>query len=138
LYGSIRRCLVSVFEWHNETLNIWTHLLGCLWFLWLAGYSWVSFEGKGLDAAVVVIYCLGAASTLLLSTVFHTFNAHSHDVCMACHALDWATVAVLIGAADLLVAWAEVRGWSYVILTPYSSEVHSVCVGLPRSGMHAS
>lgn len=37
---SIRDLALSIFEWHNETLNIWTHLFGtlvCLYFLfWLS------------------------------------------------------------------------------------------------------
>nr|CAD1840243.1 unnamed protein product [Ananas comosus var. bracteatus] len=32
----IRDALLSAFSWHNETLNVWTHLGGFLVFLWLA------------------------------------------------------------------------------------------------------
>lgn len=33
---SLRDALHSVFAWHNETLNVWSHLGGFLLFLWLA------------------------------------------------------------------------------------------------------
>jgi hypothetical protein len=31
-------CFASLFQWHNETLNIWTHLLGSLFFMALIIY----------------------------------------------------------------------------------------------------
>lgn len=35
-YTSWRHILNSLFEWHNETLNIWTHLVGfCIFFVLL-------------------------------------------------------------------------------------------------------
>ena len=32
---SFRQTVASVFEWHNETWNVWTHLLGFFLFAWL-------------------------------------------------------------------------------------------------------
>lgn len=32
---SLKQALFSLFIWHNETLNIWTHLLGFAMFVWL-------------------------------------------------------------------------------------------------------
>ena len=29
---------MSLFQWHNETLNIWTHLIGCVLFVGLIIY----------------------------------------------------------------------------------------------------
>ncbi|KAK9130296.1 hypothetical protein Sjap_010783 [Stephania japonica] len=37
----LREALLSVFTWHNETLNVWTHLGGFLIFLGLALWSWM-------------------------------------------------------------------------------------------------
>ncbi|KAJ6331899.1 hypothetical protein OIU76_010303 [Salix suchowensis] len=31
----LKEALFSIFRWHNETLNVWTHLLGFLLFVWL-------------------------------------------------------------------------------------------------------
>ena len=33
-----KQCLLSIFRLHNETINIWTHLLGVVAFLGLALY----------------------------------------------------------------------------------------------------
>ncbi|XP_078443277.1 heptahelical transmembrane protein ADIPOR1-like [Wolffia australiana] len=32
---SIRHAFLSLFRWHNETLNVWTHLIGFALFVWL-------------------------------------------------------------------------------------------------------
>ncbi|KAK9100093.1 hypothetical protein Scep_023523 [Stephania cephalantha] len=37
----LREALLSVFTWHNETLNVWTHLGGFLIFLGLTVLSWM-------------------------------------------------------------------------------------------------
>lgn len=31
----LRECLVSLFQWHSETLNIWSHLLAVGWWAWV-------------------------------------------------------------------------------------------------------
>lgn len=31
-YSTWRQILMSLFEWHNETINIWTHLVGFIVF----------------------------------------------------------------------------------------------------------
>uniref|UniRef100_A0A7N1A124 Uncharacterized protein n=1 Tax=Kalanchoe fedtschenkoi TaxID=63787 RepID=A0A7N1A124_KALFE len=38
---SIKQALLSLFRWHNETLNIWTHLIGFALFLFLAAVNLV-------------------------------------------------------------------------------------------------
>ncbi|PNX66678.1 adiponectin receptor protein 1-like, partial [Trifolium pratense] len=37
---SVKEALFSVFAWHNETLNVWTHLGGFLIFAVMAVMSW--------------------------------------------------------------------------------------------------
>lgn len=34
-FNSTFRVLKSMFMWHNETVNIWTHFIGAFFFLWL-------------------------------------------------------------------------------------------------------
>jgi hypothetical protein len=65
------------------------------------------FPGGRVELLVISVFCLGVALTFAASTVFHTFSAHSPDVCRACHALDWAMVACMIGVSDLLTLWGN-------------------------------
>jgi len=38
-YTSIKKTLKSLFMWHNETINIWSHLLGALFFFFLIFFT---------------------------------------------------------------------------------------------------
>ena len=48
-------CLTSIFEVHNETINIWTHWLGALWFAYLMR---VDSSTETLDASTILIFRL--------------------------------------------------------------------------------
>lgn len=37
-YNTVGKSLRSIFQWHNETSNIWSHLLGSLMFVWIIYY----------------------------------------------------------------------------------------------------
>lgn len=41
-YESYWDFFLSIFRWHNETMNIWTHLLGCLYFIYCA--LWLVYQ----------------------------------------------------------------------------------------------
>eukprot|EP01097_Dermamoeba_algensis_P003212 TRINITY_DN2285_c0_g4_i1.p1 TRINITY_DN2285_c0_g4~~TRINITY_DN2285_c0_g4_i1.p1 ORF type:complete len:376 (-),score=48.70 TRINITY_DN2285_c0_g4_i1:123-1250(-) len=51
---SVVNCLRSLFQFHNETWNIWTHLLGALFFFWLLFYTW------SLMPEITTVYTLNA------------------------------------------------------------------------------
>lgn len=46
---SLRDTFLSAFSWHNETLNIWTHLIGFVIFMWMMVVS--SLETTELSIA---------------------------------------------------------------------------------------
>lgn len=74
-------CARSVFQWNNETLNIWTHLSGLLVMVALFAhdvlYRLDEVSPSALDRAYCVVLCVAYMTTLLLSVVYHTFNCHS-------------------------------------------------------------
>ena len=47
-YDTHEKCLKTVFMWHNETVNVWSHLLGCIFFgsllIWISFYLVPVFE----------------------------------------------------------------------------------------------
>ncbi|KAI1082307.1 HlyIII-domain-containing protein [Whalleya microplaca] len=76
--------LKSIFAVHNETTNIWSHLLGALFFgLVLYHYAKLSIEANGprlKDIIALSIYNLSVTICFVLSTVFHTFSDHSLEM----------------------------------------------------------
>ena len=101
-------CLRSIFRLHTETLNIWTHLLGALLFVYFAvfyllrGGSGESGSGsvEGGDALgdkmVFLVFFAAAITCMSLSWLFHTMCCHSSDVSLFCVKLDYCGIAILI------------------------------------------
>jgi adiponectin receptor len=79
---SFKQCFASIFRLHTETVNIWTHLLGTLFFIITAIYfisrpsSEVHIEQKLIFGA----FFLGAIICLLCSTLYHTLYCHSPKI----------------------------------------------------------
>ncbi|KAJ0395681.1 hypothetical protein P43SY_002474 [Pythium insidiosum] len=48
LHYSVRECFLSLFELHNETLNVWTHMVGS--FIFLALMAYLSLSNSALMA----------------------------------------------------------------------------------------
>ena len=64
---------------HTETLNIWSHLLGAVWF----GSSAVRFAAAGSgpptsDAVAVLIYLTATTLCFASLTLYHIFAGHAH------------------------------------------------------------
>ena len=80
------RCLKSIFVWTNETLNIWTHLVGFFVFaLLLLYYNMCRIPEMGGDVWDHVVVTTGLVCyqfCMISSVAFHTFNCQSEaDYC---------------------------------------------------------
>ncbi|XP_067855799.1 adiponectin receptor protein 2-like [Heptranchias perlo] len=97
---SFRACLRSIFRIHTETLNIWTHLIGCLFFLGLGIFYMfrpnISFVAPVQEKVVFGAFFLGAILCLCFSWLFHTFYCHSENVSRVFSKLDYSGIALLI------------------------------------------
>ena len=85
--------LRSCFYIHNETGNIYSHLLAMLWMVVLpiAFYPYAKEHypsASGDDWTVFGLYFLGGALCFGLSIAYHAFSDHSHRVHDAYHRLD--------------------------------------------------
>uniref|UniRef100_A0AC35U671 Progestin and adipoQ receptor family member 3 n=1 Tax=Rhabditophanes sp. KR3021 TaxID=114890 RepID=A0AC35U671_9BILA len=80
---SLNLCLRSIFQWNNETINIWSHLIGFLYFSWLQYDSnfnkLATFGASFQDHAIVSISILGYQSCMLFSTLYHIFGCINYD-----------------------------------------------------------
>lgn len=98
-YYTFSQCCQSIFTLHNETGNIWTHLIGALFF---TGSLYFALSGLPdhagfMDYMMMSTFLFSAILCLLCSTIFHTFSAHNHPlVYSAMAALDYSGISLLI------------------------------------------
>uniref|UniRef100_A0A8D2JHF7 Adiponectin receptor protein 1 n=1 Tax=Varanus komodoensis TaxID=61221 RepID=A0A8D2JHF7_VARKO len=96
---SFRACFRSIFRLHTETGNIWTHLLGFLFFLVLGIGYMISPNMKYIapvqERVVFGMFFLGAILCLCFSWLFHTVYCHSEEVSRTFSKLDYSGIALL-------------------------------------------
>nr|XP_020653394.1 adiponectin receptor protein 1-like isoform X1 [Pogona vitticeps]XP_020653395.1 adiponectin receptor protein 1-like isoform X1 [Pogona vitticeps] len=96
---SFRACFRSIFRLHTETGNIWTHLLGFLFFLVLGVGYMISPNMKYVapiqERVVFGMFFLGAILCLCFSWLFHTVYCHSEKVSRTFSKLDYSGIALL-------------------------------------------
>lgn len=132
-YDSHVKSLLSVvnwYGWHNETSNIWTHLLGGLYLLYLGLWHfprsdvWQSAEVP-LPAKLIVYVFLAAGLKCMFASVFwHTFNGtcrlhlRSRFACV-----DYTGITVLITASILTTEFVTMYSfrWSLYAYLAVSS-----------------
>jgi len=95
---SFRRCIRSIFHVHNETGNIWSHLLGSLVFAFLQVYFYVNAPPSMTAKDLLIFTCFfsSAVICLALSAVYHTFYCHSEHVGNIVKRLDYCGITLLI------------------------------------------
>jgi len=122
--SSKTQCFQSIFYFHNESGNIWTHLIGFFYFLAVGIYF---FSGSnpyfstpdttpvlglpyvpadGYDKLVFLVFFLAVYKCLLMSSLWHTFAQIAHHgtmKCMAC--LDYVGISVLIAASVVVTEY---------------------------------
>ncbi|ORY73413.1 hemolysin-III related-domain-containing protein [Leucosporidium creatinivorum] len=119
-------CFKSIFSVHNETVNIWTHLVGsavallslayALSFLsaeasqatgrrgWMAPFAGIPFpfpsadhpSVQWIDAAGFGIFFISAATCLGFSATFHALTCHSMKVAHQWNKCDYVGIVILI------------------------------------------
>ena len=98
---SYLRSFASVFHLHNESVNIWTHLVPGLLSL-PAGVVLYSIlepryeEASTADVAAMSCFFIGATLCLGMSATYHTVSNHSPQVAKFWNQLDYAGIACLI------------------------------------------
>jgi len=111
IHGSYRRASYSyggsfrtILHWHNESVNIWSHLVPAavslplgvkLYHILQPRYSRASFS----DFVAMSCFFLGAALCLGMSATFHTLSNHSPRVAKMWNQLDYAGISCLIAGS---------------------------------------
>jgi adiponectin receptor len=77
--SSHKACIVSVAGLHTETLNIWSHLLGTVWFCCsIVRFASACAHPLAQDAVAVFVYLGATALCFAGSTLYHVFADHVH------------------------------------------------------------
>jgi len=95
---SFTACLKSIFRVHTETGNIWTHMIGCVFFVGIAIYFFTRPHNviQWQDKLAFSPFFLGAIACLGLSFAFHTVYCHSERVGKLFSKLDYVGISLLI------------------------------------------
>ncbi|XP_037943627.1 progestin and adipoQ receptor family member 3-like [Teleopsis dalmanni] len=78
---STKLCLQSMFWWTNETINIWSHLCGCLLFIGLTifDFQFLRLHADISDQVLVVCLLVCFCLCMLLSSIYHIFSCKSEE-----------------------------------------------------------
>lgn len=93
--GSFKSCVKSIFSLHTETYNIWSHLIGSVLFIGIAG-SIMSSSLDFTDKLMIGAYALSVIICFSLSTFYHIFSCHSATVGNLFCRLDYCGICILI------------------------------------------
>lgn len=99
--GSFRGSAASLGHVHNETVNIYSHLLGSLLFILVGFFFWAAIlpryeRASYQDVYVFVCFFAGAAICLGMSATYHTISNHSLKVNRLGNKLDYIGICFLI------------------------------------------
>ena len=87
--------------WHNETCNIYSHLIPGVFLLSSQGVLYEYIRSKhwdldGLDWSILTIQLLAATLCFFISALYHTLLNHSSDVAHCWLQLDYVGIIILI------------------------------------------
>ena len=108
--GSIQKSLSSLFHIHNETVSIYSHLVGFLLFLYLP----IRFRDNHIplvptadawDVAVFTIFLLSIALCFITSTCCHIFWNHSPKYAALGNRIDCLSIVVLMWGSTIPVIY---------------------------------
>ena len=100
-------CFQSIFAIHNETINIWTHLLAFVWYAWMLGdfhYNSDYYLG-GQDKLLITALYISWMSMWIFSSTYHCLRCHSEAVYHSCYKLDLCGIVVSMSTATIVFAY---------------------------------
>ncbi|KAI1112459.1 HlyIII-domain-containing protein [Nemania sp. NC0429] len=120
-------CIRSVFGVSNETVNIWSHVLGFFLVLSVAFYFYPTSAHFALytkaDIFIAAVFFFAACKCLVCSTMWHTMNCVADQTLMerfAC--IDYTGISLLIAASIMTTEYTAfycepISRWTYMIAT---------------------
>ena len=99
--NSYQKSAASLGYLHNESVNIWTHVIGAFMAISTAIYMYSMMRPRfslatSNDAMVFACFFLGAIGCLSMSATYHTISNHSESVAKFGNRLDYIGIVILI------------------------------------------
>lgn len=109
---SYRRSLSTIRTIHNETVNIWSHLLGALAFVYSLHHLYASLHtilpfATWADLIAISVYYFGVINCFLLSATYHLFSNHSSAVHSFGNQLDHLGIVLVIYGSTVPALYFE-------------------------------
>ncbi|XP_018013583.1 progestin and adipoQ receptor family member 3 [Hyalella azteca] len=102
-----QQCFLSLFVWSNETINIWSHLMGLFIFIGLLCYDLVFIlpDSKIImlphDTIVGFFILVSFMICMSMSVMYHTLNCVSAEVCRRWFSMDILGISLAFYAVFL-------------------------------------
>jgi adiponectin receptor len=108
--NSYNKSFASIGYLHNESVNIWTHLIGAVLAFLGSGYIYTMLAPRYESATqedILVFSCFftGAVACLGMSATYHTISNHSHEVAIWGNKLDYLGIVFLIWGSFIPVLY---------------------------------
>lgn len=103
--NSFKKCFKSLFYFHNESINVYSHLIPSIIYMSLAMFLFDKmcikvFPSTTLyDYVFINIFLIGCAICLLFSGCFHCLKQHSESQCILWSKIDYLGIIVLISCS---------------------------------------
>ena len=99
--GSFRRCFESLAYVHNETVNIYSHIIGAAFFLTAPIYTYRALYlryplATPTDIFVFSTFFYGVSTCFILSATYHIISNHSPKVQQFGNQLDYLGIVILM------------------------------------------
>ncbi|KAF2151794.1 mPR-typeG-protein-coupled receptor [Myriangium duriaei CBS 260.36] len=96
----------SVFEWHNETINMHSHLIGSVVFALLPIHFYFTLYrhievAQAIDAVLFIVYFFGVSICFACSATCHVVWNHSPYAARFGNRLDYCGIVLLMWSASL-------------------------------------
>jgi len=99
---TFKECIKSTLSLHNETGNIWTHLISLIIFLQFFSetismiYGSRNYEQEFIPLTIILVYYVTAQLCFLGSSVYHIFFCHSPEVMTQVLRFDYAGIFMIM------------------------------------------
>ncbi|CEP62752.1 Izh3p LALA0_S06e02982g [Lachancea lanzarotensis] len=119
-HDSYVKSLLSIFNWygwHNETVNIWTHLCGAIYFAFILFKEFPRTAIYGSDLVptaakwAAFAFLFAGLECFVFSVIWHTFNGICHlNSRSNCACVDYTGITVLVTASILTTEFVTLSG----------------------------